>query len=422
MPKPRAATRTDDKSKALFKALENRDLKAFQKALTQGADIHSARSIDDQTPLKFAMDRRADACAIAMIESGVEVRSDELDLIWAVLTRRPDIVRRFIEAGADLNVQCTMGTPLRIAANPPNMMQPGPDEALIDILRQLIQAGADINQGTARGTPLEHAVMNNRTETALLLIGAGARVETSPINRGMSPLSFAVRNGNLPLAQALINAGADVTECDQDGLDALALAKNLSNLPMIQLVSSVPHKKASKPQPHADKPAKPKKRSKKKAVKVDQSQLKRVRDTQTEVNFYWTGESIVSGITIPSPPSSKSPTIVRITHENSYGPVDSDIFVRIGDPNKPLESDAFDTVSDWQQAKLVEDIIRNPVSDDWALRDGSEDIDPDGAHWSGTYDAQFQFSKGHHQIEIKVISRVPEVFSGVVSNWKVYVR
>ena len=45
-----------------------------------------------------------------------------------------------------------------------------------------------------------------------------------------------------------------------------------------------------------------------------------------------------------------------------------------------------------------------------------------GMYWSGTYEAQIQFPKGHHLIEIKVISRVPEVCSIVLSNWKVYVR
>src|SRR5262249_15214660 len=130
MPK-HVATQRDDKSQAVFKALENRDLKAFQKLITQGADILSIRSKDGKSPLKFAMDHRADDCAIAMIESGVDLRSEELNLIWGVLTRRPDIVRRFIEAGADFNARSTLGTPLSIAAAPPNSMQPGSDEAVI---------------------------------------------------------------------------------------------------------------------------------------------------------------------------------------------------------------------------------------------------------------------------------------------------
>jgi hypothetical protein len=41
---------------------------------------------------------------------------------------------------------------------------------------------------------------------------------------------------------------------------------------------------------------------------------------------------------------------------------------------------------------------------------------------SGTYDVDIQFSKGYHQIELKIISRVPDVCSIVLSNWKVYVR
>ena len=129
--------------------------------------------------------------------------------------------------------------------------------------------------------------------------------------------------------------------------------------------------------------------------------------------------SVISAATIPAPPSSKTPTVVRVTHSNVYGRVDSDVFVRLGDPKKPLDVQDFDTVSDWRKAELVEDLLWNEEQKIWVLRGKRKGV---GIYWSGTYESEIQFSKGYHQIEFKVISRVPEVCSIVLSNWKVYVR
>ncbi|MBO0697926.1 MAG: hypothetical protein J2P46_06010, partial [Zavarzinella sp.] len=40
-----------------------------------------------------------------------------------------------------------------------------------------------------------------------------------------------------------------------------------------------------------------------------------------EVNYYLTAESALSAATVPYPPTAGGPTTVRITHDNSCGPV-----------------------------------------------------------------------------------------------------
>jgi hypothetical protein len=152
------------------------------------------------------------------------------------------------------------------------------------------------------------------------------------------------------------------------------------------------------------------------AAKKRQSTWKRVEDSK--VYYQLTGESVVRAVSIPEPPSSKTPAILRVTHQNSLGRVDADVFVRLGNPKAPLEWDDFDTVSDWKQASLVEDLLDDGKGG-WVLRGKAKG---EGAYWSGTYETEIQFPKGHHLIEIKIISRVPEVCSIVLSNWKVYVR
>lgn len=142
-------------------------------------------------------------------------------------------------------------------------------------------------------------------------------------------------------------------------------------------------------------------------------------ESNAKATFYLTGESVIRATTTPSPPTSKEPTVVRVTHANPLGRVDADVYIRLGDPKRPLRVKDFDTVSDWRRAVLVEDLLWSDERADWALKGKRSGI---GSSWSGTYESKIQFPKGQHQIELKIISRVPEVCSIVLSNWRVYVR
>jgi hypothetical protein len=155
------------------------------------------------------------------------------------------------------------------------------------------------------------------------------------------------------------------------------------------------------------------------AIADDPRAWKQIEYANAKVSFDLTGESVVRAATIPAPPNSKTPALVRVTHSNVYGRVDSDVYVRLGDPRKPLGIQEFDTVSDWQKADLVEDLLWSDHREEWVLRSKAKGRT---SVWSGTYEVKIQFPKGHQQIELKIISRVPEVCSIVLSNWKVYVR
>ena len=155
------------------------------------------------------------------------------------------------------------------------------------------------------------------------------------------------------------------------------------------------------------------------STREKQQAWKQLSDSNAKVTFYLTGESVVRAGTIPALPSSKKPTIIRVTHSNSIGRVDSDVFARLGDPEAPLDVQDLNTVSDWRKATPVEDLLWNDERDEWVVTGKASGM---GSYWSGTYETEIQFPKGHHQIELKIISRVPEVCSIVLSNWKVYVR
>jgi hypothetical protein len=138
-----------------------------------------------------------------------------------------------------------------------------------------------------------------------------------------------------------------------------------------------------------------------------------------EVIYYLAGESVLSASTSPFPPTSKTPTLIRFTHANGYGPVDADISVRIGDPKSPLGSTDFDTVSDWTKAGLVSDAMWDDGKEEWVPRPKESVGD---MSWRAKYEAEIQFAPGRHRIEIRFVTPIELVCSIVLSNWEVNVR
>jgi hypothetical protein len=97
--------------------------------------------------------------------------------------------------------------------------------------------------------------------------------------------------------------------------------------------------------------------------------------------------------------------------------------VRLGDPKSPLDIRDFDTKSDWQQASLVDDVVWSDKDGAWTPRSKTDQAEwGDELLWCGTYDVEIPFPKGQHQIEIKLIRRIEQVCSIILSNWKVSIR
>jgi hypothetical protein len=146
---------------------------------------------------------------------------------------------------------------------------------------------------------------------------------------------------------------------------------------------------------------------------------KAVRKSQT----FWQldGESDLHAITIPDPPQARAATTVRLAHSNSYGPFDgAEFFVRVGDPAKPTKQDDLDSASDWVRALLVEEFVT--VDDEEMLRSEAREPLDGETPWEGTYDAQLVIPAGQHSIEVKIISRQPELLrSLVLTGWDITV-
>jgi len=149
-------------------------------------------------------------------------------------------------------------------------------------------------------------------------------------------------------------------------------------------------------------------------------QRKAVRDSET----FWQlqGESDLYAATIPDPPKPGVPTTVRLTHSNLYGPFDeADFFVRIGNPDKPTAPQDLDSARDWVPARLVEELVN--VDGEEMLRSEAEEPFEQETPWEGTYEAPLVLPAGRHSIEIKIISRHPELlYSMVLADWEMKVR
>jgi hypothetical protein len=140
-----------------------------------------------------------------------------------------------------------------------------------------------------------------------------------------------------------------------------------------------------------------------------------IRDSET----FWQldGESDLHAITIPDPPKPGAATTVRLTHSNAYGPLDeADFFVRVGDPDEPTDEDDLDSASDWVQAQLVEELVS--VDGKEMVRGEAEEPFEDETPWDGTYEAPLVIPAAPCSIEIKVVSRQPELLrSLVLTGW-----
>src|SRR5262245_4800468 len=132
---------------------------------------------------------------------------------------------------------------------------------------------------------------------------------------------------------------------------------------------------------------------------------KAVRDSET----FWQldGESELYAAVIPDPPQAGRAATVRLTHSNSYGPMDeADFFVRVGDPDEPTEQTDLDSHDDWTPARLVEELVN--VGDEEILRAEADEPFEDETPWEGTYEAELTIPPGRCSIEIKIVSREPE--------------
>ncbi|RYP53370.1 hypothetical protein DL768_001615 [Monosporascus sp. mg162] len=163
--------------------------------LETGADVH-ARDKDGRTALSYAAERGHEAVVQLLLKSG------QMSLRWAVETGDAEVVKLFLERGADVAVANKDGwTPLIAASS----------KGHIDVVRLLLATSgvnADLKDSKSGQTPLNWAAANGYEAVVQLLLDTGKVDINSRDNNGRTPLQWAAERGRETIVRLLLKKGA----------------------------------------------------------------------------------------------------------------------------------------------------------------------------------------------------------------------
>jgi uncharacterized protein len=168
---------------------------------------------DTDTRLADAAMKRDMATVRALLEKGAAVNAPGRDgtpaLHWAVRVDDLETARLLLKSGADARLPNRYGlTPLGLACSNGNAA----------LIRLLADAGADVNAADPTGeTPLMTAASVGPLDAVRLLVERGAVVDAKDPTFQQTALMFAVRGNHSPVAQFLIDHGADVNARTRTG-------------------------------------------------------------------------------------------------------------------------------------------------------------------------------------------------------------
>lgn len=104
-------------------------------------------------------------------------------------------------------------------------------------VRDLLKKGADVNGSQGDGTTALHwAAFRDDLALTQLLLSSRADVHAKTRLADMTPLFMAARNGNAPVIEALLKAGADAKSASTTGTTALMLAAASGNADAVRVL------------------------------------------------------------------------------------------------------------------------------------------------------------------------------------------
>jgi len=221
-------------------AAEKRDMTTLRELVRQRGDINATQP-DGTTALHWAAHWNDLEAVNLLIKAGANVKAANrygaTPLSEAVVTGNAAMVDALLKAGASANTPTT--------ADGETVLMTAARVGSVDIVKILIARGADVNaREEYKGqTALMWAAAERHTDVVKLLMEHGAdwKVRSvdretkpprlsaassiSPIARGgFTALAFSAREGDIPTAKAMLDAGLDVNYGDIDNTSALVVA------------------------------------------------------------------------------------------------------------------------------------------------------------------------------------------------------
>ena len=105
----------------------------------------------------------------------------------------------------------------------------------VDLVKQLIAKDADVNK--TGWTPLHYAASGAKVEVMTILLEHSAYIDAESPN-GSTPLMMAAMYGNAQSVQTLLEAGADPTLKNQQGLNAADFARRVPRPDSLALIDA----------------------------------------------------------------------------------------------------------------------------------------------------------------------------------------
>lgn len=243
------------------------DVDLLRTALTKGIDVNQKFGgygywFEETTLLTIAAMGGHEQMVSFLLHAGAEVNPQSTmgtPLMAAAAHDRVKAMELLVKAGADLNATSRWASTalwcaayyrardsvqwlLRAAAdvNAPLGRSPlseAAGQADLEMMRWLLEAGAQVNPERSRGlTPLRAAASSGRLEAVELMLAHGAQMQGVE-RRGLYPMEYAIWSHNAPIiVQRLITAGADVNAQDDDGDTPLMLAAAQNDLATVSIL------------------------------------------------------------------------------------------------------------------------------------------------------------------------------------------
>ncbi|XP_025081785.1 uncharacterized protein LOC112556729 [Pomacea canaliculata] len=190
--------------------------------LSHGAEVNATDPRDSFTPLHFATLSGQAQIIKSLIDNKAELnRVDSKgfsSLCYACNRGQKEVVDILLSHGANVNIKTKVGdmTPLLLACQ---MDFP-------DIVRRLLQEGANLEAEDAEGRTALHAASNGSSvDLVKLLVTRGARIDHRD-KSGWTPLHFACQRGDQNVVDLLLEKSSNVDVTTSDDVTPLHIASS----------------------------------------------------------------------------------------------------------------------------------------------------------------------------------------------------